>query len=107
VAGIAALKVFQEEKLDEQSAQKGARLKKRIEDIGKRSPYVKEVRGLGLFIGIEVKDNNAMEFCRKLMKEGLVVNDSHGHTIRISPPLVINDEEMDFMVERLERVLVP
>ncbi len=107
VAGIAALKVFQEEKLDEQSADKGARLKKRIEEIGKRSPHVKEVRGLGLFIGIEVKDGNAMEFCRKLMKEGLIVNDSHGHTIRISPPLVINDEEMDFMVERLERVLVP
>ncbi len=107
VAGIAALKVFQEEKLDEQSAEKGARLKKRIEDIGRRSPHVKEVRGLGLFIGIEVKDANAMEFCRKLMKEGLIVNDSHGHTIRISPPLVINDEEMDFMVERLERVLVP
>lgn len=107
VAGIAALKVFQEEKLDEQSAEKGARLKKRIEEISKRSPHVKEVRGLGLFIGIEVKDGNAMEFCRKLMKEGLIVNDSHGHTIRISPPLVINDEEMDFMVERLERVLVP
>ena len=107
VAGIAALKVFQEEKLDEQSAEKGVRLKKRIEEIGKRSPYVKEVRGLGLFIGIELKDNNAMEFCRKLMKERLVVNDSHGHTIRISPPLIINDEEMDFMVERLERVLVP
>lgn len=107
VAGIAGLKVFQEEKLDEQSAEKGVRLKKRIEDIGNRSPHVKEVRGLGLFIGIEVKDGNAMEFCRKLMKEGLIVNDSHGHTIRISPPLVINDEEMDFMVERLERVLVP
>ena len=54
-----------------------------------------------LFIGIEVKDNNAMVFCRKLMEEGLVVNDSHGHTIRISPPLVINDQEMDFMVDRL------
>lgn len=107
VAGIAALKVFREEKLDEQSAEKGERLKKRIEEIGKRSPYVKEVRGLGLFIGIEVKDNNAMAFCRKLMKEGLVVNDSHGHTIRISPPLVINDQEMDFMVDRLEKVLVP
>ncbi|MGD9823182.1 aminotransferase class III-fold pyridoxal phosphate-dependent enzyme [Desulfobacter sp.] len=53
-----------------------------------------------------IEDGNAMEFCRKLMKEGLIVNDSHGHTIRISPPLVINDEEMDFMVERLERVLV-
>ena len=107
VAGTAALKVFQEEKLDEQSAQKGARLKKRIEEIAKRSPYVKEVRGMGLFIGIEVKDGNAMEFCRKLLKQGLVVNDSHGHTIRISPPLVINDQEMDFLVERLERVLVP
>ena len=107
VAGAAALKVFQDEKLDEQAAEKGARLKQRIEEIGKRSPYVKAVRGLGLFIGIEVKDGNAMEFCRKLMAEGLVVNDSHGHTIRISPPLVINDQEMDFMVARLERVLVP
>jgi len=48
-----------------------------------------------------------MVFCRKLMEEGLVVNDSHGHTIRISPPLVINDQEMDFMVDRLEKVLVP
>ena len=107
VAGTAALKVFLDEKLDEQAAEKGARLKTRIEEIGKRSPHVKEVRGLGLFNGIEVKDGNAMEFCHKLMKEGLVVNDSHGHTIRISPPLVINDAEMDFMVERLERVLVP
>ncbi len=46
VAGTAALKVFEEEKLAEQSAEKGARLKKRIEDIGKRSPHVKEIRGL-------------------------------------------------------------
>ena len=107
VAGAASLKVFEEEKLAEQSAVKGERLKKRIEEIAKRSPFVKEVRGAGLFIGIEVKDGNAMEFCRKLLDEGLVVNDSHGHTIRISPPLVINDEEMDFLVEGLEKVLVP
>ncbi len=106
VAGTAALKVFEEEKLAEQSAKKGEILKKRIEEIAKRSPHVKEVRGRGLFIGIEVKDGNAMEFCRKLLKLGLIVNDSHGHTIRISPPLVINDAEMDFMVEQLEKVLV-
>jgi ornithine--oxo-acid transaminase len=68
---------------------------------------VKEVRGKGLFIGIEVKKGNAMDFCRKLLDLGLIVNDSHGHTIRISPPLVINDEEMDFLVEQLTRVLVP
>ncbi|MCG8685144.1 MAG: aspartate aminotransferase family protein [Desulfobacterales bacterium] len=107
VAGTASLKVFEEEKLAEQSAEKGERLKKRIEEIGKRSPHVKEVRGLGLFIGIEVKEGNAMDFCRKLLDLGVVVNDSHGHTIRISPPLVINEQEMDFMVECLEKVLVP
>ena len=107
VAGTAALKVFEEEKLAEQSAAKGEILKERIQDIAGRSPHVKEVRGLGLFIGIEVKNGNAMEFCHKLLDLGLVVNDSHGHTIRISPPLVINEEEMDFMVDCLEQVLVP
>lgn len=106
VAGTAALKVFEEENLAEQSARKGEILKKRIEEIAKRSPHVKEVRGKGLFIGIEVKNGNAMEFCQKLLKLGLIVNDSHGHTIRISPPLVINEEEMDFMVKQLEKVLV-
>ena len=47
-----------------------------------------------------------MEFCRKLLKLGLIVNDSHGHTIRISPPLIINEEEIDFMVKQLEKVLL-
>ncbi len=106
VAGTAALKVFEEENLAEASAEKGKILKARIEEIAKRSPHVKEVRGKGLFIGIEVKKGNAMEFCHKLLKRGLIVNDSHGHTIRISPPLVINEQEMDFMVAQLEKVLV-
>jgi len=106
VAGAASLKVFEEEHLAEQSAKKGKILKARIEKIAARSPHVKEVRGKGLFIGIEVKKGNAMEFCQKLLTLGLIVNDSHGHTIRISPPLVINDEEMDFMVAQLEKVLV-
>ena len=48
-----------------------------------------------------------MDFCKKLLDCGVVVNDSHGHTIRISPPLVINEEEMDFLVAQLEKVLVP
>ncbi len=106
VAGTAALKVFEEENLAELSATKGKILKKRIKEIAKKSSHVKEVRGKGLFIGIEVKNGNAMEFCSKLLKLGLIVNDSHGHTIRISPPLVINEQEMDFMVEQLEKVLV-
>ncbi len=106
VAGIAALDVIENENLAEKSAIQGANLKKRLEDIGKRSPHVKEVRGKGLFIGIEVKEGNAMEFCRKLLDLGILANDSHGHTIRISPPLIINDKEIDFLVEKMEKVLV-
>lgn len=106
VAGTAALKVFEEEKLAQRAEEKGAILKEKIEKIAEKSPHVKEVRGKGLFIGIEVKKGNAMDFCRKLAKLGVIVNDSHGHTIRISPPLIINDDEIDFLVQQLEKVLV-
>ena len=106
VAGTASMAVFKDENLAGQSRKKGKILKEKIEKITARSPHVKEVRGKGLFIGIEVKQGNAMAFCRKLLKLGVVVNDSHGHTIRISPPLVINETEIDFLVRQLERVLV-
>ncbi|WP_300455258.1 aspartate aminotransferase family protein [Desulfobacula sp.] len=106
VAGVAALKVFEDEKLAEKAAEKGKRLKEKIEQIAKKSVHVKAVRGKGLFIGIEVKSGDAKVFCRKLFKLGLIVNDSHGHTIRISPPLIINDHEMAFMLKQLEAVLV-
>ncbi len=106
VAGTAGLKVFEDEDLARCSREKGAILKQRIQAIAEASPHVKEVRGKGLFIGIEVNNGNAMAFCKKLLGLGLIVNDSHGHTIRISPPLVINDREIDFLVERLEQVLV-
>jgi ornithine--oxo-acid transaminase len=106
VAGIAALKVLTEEHLAERSAEQGKKLLERLTDLGRRSPHVKEVRGKGLFIGIEVRNRNAMRFCRELLKLGLVANDSYGHTIRISPPLVIDDSELDIMAERLERVLL-
>jgi ornithine--oxo-acid transaminase len=106
VAGVAALKVFEDEKLADKAAQKGKILKEKIQQIARKSVHVKEVRGKGLFIGIEVKGGNAMAFCRKLFALGLIVNDSHGHTIRISPPLIINDQEMAFMVKQLEAVLV-
>ncbi len=106
VAGTASLKVFQEEDLAGQSERKGKILKDKIEAVAARSSHVKEVRGKGLFIGIEVKEGNAMDFCRKLLDHGIVTNDSHGHTIRISPPLVITEEEIDFLVSGLEKVLV-
>jgi len=106
VAGIAALDVLKEERLPERSAEQGRKLMIKLQDIAARSAHIKEVRGKGLFIGIEVKNGNAMEFCHRLLALGVLANDSHGHTIRISPPLTITDEEIDYMVTRLERVLI-
>ncbi len=106
VAGIAALDVLVEEKLAERASHQGRRLMKRLEKIASRSPHVAEVRGRGLFIGIQIKGGRAMDFCRRLLDLGVLANDSHGHTIRISPPLVIDDVELDFMTERLEKVLI-
>lgn len=107
VAGVTALGVIEEEKLVEASARQGARLMEAIRHLADRSPHVKEVRGKGLFIGIEVKERNAMTFCRKLVQLGLIINDSHGHTIRVSPPLNISDEDADLLVDRLGQVLLP
>ncbi len=104
--GIAALDVMVNEDLPKRSAEMGAKLKKRIEEIAAKSDHVKEVRGRGLFIGIEVKSGDAMHFCHKMLEMDMLCNDSHGHTIRISPPLVIGDAEIDYICERLEKVLV-
>ncbi len=106
VAGVAALKVLEEEKLAQRAALQGEKLMQRLTAIAARSAHVKQVRGKGLFIGIEVRQGNAMQFCRQLLNLGVLANDSHGHTIRISPPLVINDQELDYMCERIEKVLL-
>ena len=106
VAGNAALDVIINEKLVDNANKVGGYLADKIRDIASRSDCVKEVRAQGLFIGIEVKDGNAMGYCRKLLDMGLMANDSHGHTIRVSPPLTLTEEEADYIVERLEKVLV-
>jgi len=106
VAGNAAIDVIIDEKLPENSTRVGAYLKKKIEAIATRSSHVKEVRGRGLFIGVEVKSGDAMSFCRKMLDLGLLANDSHGHTIRISPPLIVTEHDADYIAERLEKVLV-
>ena len=106
VAGLAALEVITAENLPQRAAEQGRRLLPRLQAIVDKSLHVKEVRGQGLFIGIEVNNGNAMAFCRALLDLGVVANASHGHTIRISPPLIIDDGEIDFMVDRLATVLI-
>ncbi len=103
---LAALDVIEKERLPERSARMGKILKDKIMAIAARSRHVKEVRGRGLFIGVEVKSGDAMAFCRRLLELDMLANDSHHHTIRISPPLIINDDEVNYIADRLEKVLI-
>ncbi len=106
VAGVSALDVLEDEDLAKASAIRGKELKQHLMKIAVRSKDIKEVRGKGLFIGIEVKHGKAMMFCRKLLELGIIVNDCHGHTIRISPPLNISESEIGLLIECLEKVFI-
>jgi ornithine--oxo-acid transaminase len=106
-AGVAreALKVLVDEGLIERSAELGDYFLGRLEAI--ESKHVKEIRGRGLWIGIELKPSagGARRFCEALQREGVLCKETHATVIRIAPPLTITRDEIDWAVERLERVL--
>ncbi|MBN4076178.1 aspartate aminotransferase family protein [Gemmatimonas aurantiaca] len=104
-AGIAALDVLRDEKLSQRSHEMGAKLMERMKDLATRTDKIKEVRGRGLFIGVEVNDGDAMKYCHKLLELDMMANDSYGHTIRLSPPLILGETELDYISERMETVL--
>ena len=97
-----ALDVLVEEKLPERSARLGAYFLEQLRRIS--SPVIKEVRGRGLWIGIELTVH-ARPYCEALMREGMLCKETHDYVIRIAPPLVIEAEEIDWAVERLAKVL--
>lgn len=101
----AALKVLVEEDMIENSATQGAYLKAGLEGI--RSNVVREVRGRGLMVALELhpEAGGARRFCEALRQRGMLAKDTHGHTIRISPPLIVKREEIDWAVEQVEHVL--
>jgi ornithine--oxo-acid transaminase len=101
----AALTALVEEGMVENSAKLGAYFLERLQALD--SPWVKEVRGKGLWIGIELKPEagGARRFCEALSREGLLCKETHDHVIRIAPPLVIDREGVDWALERLFKVL--
>ncbi len=103
--GIASLEVIVEERLPERAAELGRYFMERLNKI--ESPYVKEIRGKGLLIGIEIKKEygTARPFCEKLAKLGILSKETHHQVIRLAPPLIINKEEIDWALERIEKVL--
>jgi len=100
-----ALKVLVEENLIENARIMGDYFLSGLQSI--KSPYVKEVRGKGLLIGVELfpEAGGARQFCEKLMAQGLLCKETHEHVIRFAPPLVIQREEVDWALERIEPVL--
>jgi ornithine--oxo-acid transaminase len=105
--GKASLEVIEEEKLAERSAELGAFF---VEELKKmNSPLVKEVRGKGLFVGVEIKAEcgPARPFCEKLMELGLLCKETHMQTIRFAPPLIIKKEELQKALEHIRAVLLP
>jgi len=102
---MAALDVLVDEQLVEKSAELGQYL---LEELQKfESPHIKEVRGRGLFIGIELKEEcgGARKFCEALMDKGMLCKETHHHIIRLAPPLVITKDELDLCIGKLREVL--
>jgi ornithine--oxo-acid transaminase len=102
---MAALDVLVDEGLVERSAQMGGYFMERLRAI--RTDKVKEVRGRGLLIGVEIKEEHgtARPYCEKLMELGMLAKETHHQVIRFAPPLVINREEVDWALERIAKVL--
>jgi ornithine--oxo-acid transaminase len=100
-----ALRVLLEEGMVENSAEMGQYFLQGLKQIA--GPLVKEVRGKGLMIGIELQPEGggARQYCEKLKGLGVLCKDTHGHTIRVAPPLVITRQEIDWALERFDSVL--
>jgi ornithine--oxo-acid transaminase len=101
----AALRVIREEKLAERSQQLGEYFIEQLIEIP--SPHVKEVRGRGLLIGVELKPEarGARRFCEVLQKKGILAKETHDNVIRFAPPLIIEKETIDWALPFIREAL--
>lgn len=100
---LASLDVMEEEKLVERSLELGTYFMEQLKEI--KNPFIKEIRGRGLFIGVELTEP-ARGYCEKLKEKGLLCKETHDTVIRFAPPLVITKEELDWAIERIKQVLI-
>lgn len=96
---IAALEVLEEENLCERSLELGEYFLAELKKID--HPSIKDVRGRGLFIGVEL-DEDARPYCEKLKEAGLLCKETHDTVIRFAPPLVIEKEDLDWAIEKIK-----
>jgi ornithine--oxo-acid transaminase len=103
--GLEALHVIRDENLVERSRVLGAHMIERLRTI--RSPALKTVRGLGLWVGAEIDPQiaSARTACERLMAKGVLSKETHDTVVRLAPPLVIARDDLDFALDRFEEVL--
>jgi ornithine--oxo-acid transaminase len=103
--GLAALDTLVEERLSERAAQTGSHLLQRLRGIN--NPIIRDVRGIGLFAGVELDPAHASSSAvvRRLADVGVLTKDTHRNTIRFAPPLIITEHEIDWAIDRLTEVL--
>jgi ornithine--oxo-acid transaminase len=101
----AAMRVLVEEDMVANSARMGEYFSEQLAEI--TSPHVKEVRGKGLLIGVElhVKAGGARRFCEALVKKGILAKETHENVIRFAPPLIIDKPTVDWAIPRVREVL--
>lgn len=99
---MAALDVIVDEKLPERSNELGQYMMNELRKIN--NPIIKEVRGKGLFIGMELTEP-ARPYCEKLMEEGLLCKETHDYVIRFAPPLIISQEDLDWAIDKIKKVM--
>ena len=101
----AALDVLEEEGLYDRSIELGGWFLGELRNLS--SPHVKEVRGAGLWIGVELNDDagGARKFCEALMHRGILCKETHTHIIRFAPPLVIGRADLEWALGGIAAVL--
>ncbi|MEK4423836.1 ornithine--oxo-acid transaminase [Solibacillus sp. FSL K6-1523] len=98
---IAALEVLEEEQLAQRSLELGNYFKEQLQTI--QNPIIKEIRGRGLFIGIELHEA-ARPYCEKLAERKLLCKETHNTVIRFAPPLIISKEDLDWAISQIKEV---
>lgn len=101
----AAMRVLVEEGMIENAARQGARFLEGLKDI--RANTIRDVRGRGLMLAVELhpEAGRARRYCEALQAKGILAKDTHEHTIRIAPPLVITSDQVDWAIERFATTL--
>ena len=99
-----SLRVIREEKLVENAAERGRSFMEKLRKV--RSRHIKEIRGRGLLIGIELHPaaGGARRFCEELMKEGLLCKETHDNVLRLAPPLIIREKDLNWALKRIKAV---